>query len=132
MAQRLSAKRLREIRLETDLSDVRGLAIELFNHVEALEAEIISLKQGDTRTLEEQVRAIRGAIERARTQVYQLDRYDYDEYHEMMRSSSYGEYLDLDQVLDVLAAPRVVLDLNERAASVIAKLIAEDHEFSGD
>ena len=56
----------------------------------------------------------------------------HDEYYEMMRGSSYGEYLDRDQVLDTLAAPRVVLDLNERPTVVIAKLIAEDHKRFGD
>ena len=76
MTQRLSTKRLREIRSETDLSDVRYLAVELFTHIEALEAEMASLKQADTRPLEEQLRAIRGAVEAARAQVYGLDRYD--------------------------------------------------------
>jgi hypothetical protein len=133
MTQRLSPERLEEIwRLAYEFSDTYDLTRELFIHIRALEAEIDSLKQVKTRPVEEQVSAIRGAVERARAQVYELDRYEYNEYYEMMRSSSYGEYLDRDQVLDALAAPRVVLDLNERPAVVISKLIVEDHKRSGD
>ena len=131
MPQRLSPKRLKVIDL-TDFGDDEGLVSELFSHIEALEAEIASLKQADARSLEEQMSAIRGAVEATRVQIYDLDRYDYDAYYEMMRSSSYGEYLDRDQVLDALAAPRVVLDLNESPTTVIAKLIAEDHRRAGD
>lgn len=131
MNQRLSPKRLKTIDL-TDFGDNKGLVSELFSHIEALEAEIVSLKQLNSQSLEAQVRAIRGAVERARAQVYELDRYDYNDHLEAMRGNTYGEYLDRDQVLDALAAPQVVLDLNERPAAVIAQLIAEEHERSGD